>query len=183
MSKKPEPWDLQSSTHRGDYHIFRVREDVRVSPVTGEALKFSILETNDWINVLPLTTDGQVILIRQWRHGRNELTWEIPGGLIDPGEEPVAAAGRELREETGYAAGRIQYAGAVTPNPAFITNRCHACIAYDCEIDGEPNFDIGEDIETCLMSLDKVLDMIKSGEIHHALVVAAIYLCTLQMKR
>lgn len=183
MTDDPKPWPLKSSTRHGDFRIFRVREDAKVSPVTGEELPFFILECHDWINVLPITADGQAVLIRQWRHGTNEITWEIPGGLIDPGETPEQAAARELLEETGYTPKRIQYAGAVTPNPAFITNRCHTCIAYDCEKTSAPSFDPGEDITTHLVPLERLREMVRDGEITHSLVVAAFYLSDLMQEQ
>ena len=173
---------LKTSTQHGDFRIFRVREDIRTSPLTGNDHPFSILESDDWVNVLPITSDGQAVLIRQWRHGRGEITWEIPGGLIDPGEDPCTAARRELREETGFAAGRVEYAGAITPNPAFLTNQCHICIAFDCENMGETNLDVGEDITTHIVQIEELIEMVKNGDIDHAMVVSAILLCDLKMR-
>ncbi len=175
MKDDPKPWPLHSSRHAGDFRIFNVREDTRTSPLTGQNLGFYVLESNDWINVLPITSEGEAILIRQWRHGVDRITWEIPGGLIDDGETPLEAAARELREETGYVPGRIDYGGAVTPNPAFLNNRCHTCIAYDCRKECETSFDPGEDIRTHLVPLDDLRQMVQDGEIDHALVVAAFY--------
>lgn len=173
--KKIEAWDAVAREVRGDYKVFRVREDRRRSPRTGDDHTFYVIEAGDWINVIPLTEDGQVVCIRQWRHGREEVTLEVPGGMVDPGETPEAAARREMREETGYDAARIVYLGAVAPNPAIQNNLCHSFLALGAYPAGPPRFDGTEDIAVELVAPADVARHIVEGRITHALTVTAFY--------
>jgi ADP-ribose pyrophosphatase len=136
------------------------------------AHEFVVLHSPDWVNVVPITSDGQVVLIRQWRHGTGEETLEIPGGLIDPGETPMTAGARELAEETGFQAQRMEPLGWVHPNPALFSNRCYTCLALDCYEAGPPRPEDTEQIEVELRPLDQVPELIRRGEISHSLVVA-----------
>lgn len=139
-----------------------------------EPHEFVVLRSPDWVNVVPLTGDGQVVFIRQWRHGTGEVTLEIPGGLIDPGESPKVAGARELAEETGYQAARMESLGWVHPNPALFSNRCYTCLALDCTLAGPPRPEETEQIEVELKPLAQVPELIASGSITHSLVVVAL---------
>ena len=123
--------------------------------------------------VVPFESESDVLLIRQYRHGTGEIHVEIPGGMVDPGEEPLRAAQRELREETGYAAPRWRCLGAVAPNPAILDNRLHIFLAEDAEPVGSPELDSGEVVATFTAPLTETYAMVKRGAIDHALVVAA----------
>ena len=116
------------------------------------------------------------MLIHQYRHGNRELTLEIPGGVIDPEDaSPAAAARREMIEETGYDSDDIIPLGVVSPNPAILNNRCHTFLARNV-LPGKPqSFDSAEDIAVELFDLSAIADMIRTGKICHALVVAAFY--------
>lgn len=169
------PWDELSSETLAHYKVFHVRKARRRSPRTGAEIGFFLIDTPDWVNVLPITEDGQVVLVRQFRHGPQRVTLEIPGGLIDAHEtDPAAAAARELREETGYAAARIEPLGVMNPNPSMMSNRCFAFLATGCRRVGELAMDPGEDIEVVTIPLAELDARIRAGDIEHAIVLATI---------
>jgi ADP-ribose pyrophosphatase len=169
-------WTLLGSRMVSDHRILRVRHDLyRFEPSRREG-EFVVLESPDWVNVIPLTDDGQVVLIRQYRHGIRSATLEIPGGLIDPGEAPEAAAVRELREETGYVAGKIQALGRVRPNPAIQNNFQYCYLAEGCSKTGEPHLDPFECVEVVPTPLAEIPELIRREEISNSLVVVAFYL-------
>lgn len=171
-----KPWPKLSSTILRDYRIFRLRQDEVVSPRTGREHSFYVLEATDWVNVIPLTPDGQVVMVRQYRHGTGTITLELPAGMADHGGETAAtAAARELREETGYVAHEIVHLGSVEPNPAFLNNQCHSFLAVDALPVHEPSFDSGEDLEIELVPLAAITGMITSGLITHSLTICAFY--------
>jgi 8-oxo-dGTP pyrophosphatase MutT (NUDIX family) len=135
-----ERWITLASEILGDYHVFRLRRDLIRSPRDGGELPFYVLETGDWVNIIPITPDGRVVLIRQYRYGRDAVSLEIPGGQVD-GEEPAVAAARELLEETGYAGDPPVHLGTVAPNPAIQNNRCHTFLATNVRPVAEVQFD------------------------------------------
>lgn len=166
-------WKTLGTEPVADYRIFKIRRDRCVSPRTGGEHDFVVLETTDWVNVIATTPDKQVVLIEQYRFGMGKVTLEIPGGMIDPGEDPVASAVRELREETGYVARRFTLLGVVEPNPAIQNNRCYTVLAEDAEPAGDQELDEKEDIGLVLRPLADVPQLLRSGAITHALVWAA----------
>jgi 8-oxo-dGTP pyrophosphatase MutT (NUDIX family) len=171
----PKPWNIVSSERRERLRIFGLRVDRAVSPRTGDAHDFYVLESDSWVNVIPLTPEREVVLVRQYRHGTRDLTLEIPGGIVEPGDSPQEAARRELREETGYEAGELSGLGFVHPNPAFLDNRCYTFIAHHARQTGPQNQDDKEDIEVLLKPLAEIPRLIREGAITHSLVVAAFY--------
>jgi len=116
-----------------------------------------------------------VVLIEQHRHGTAEVTLEIPGGMVDSGEEPLAAGVRELTEETGYGSARAELIGSVTPNPAMLNNRCHTVLVEDATVQGPCALETHEEIAVRLVPLAEISEWIARGDIHHALVVAAFH--------
>ena len=169
------PWPRLSTEPLADYRIFRVRADRCQSPRTGADFDFFVLECADWVNVVALTDDAQVVLVEQYRFGVMRPMIEIPGGVIDPGEDPLTAAARELREETGFVARSIRLLGSVEPNPAIQDNRCFTALAQGCVRVGEPHQEEREDIAVLTRPLADVPRMLASGEISHALVWAAFH--------
>ena len=131
-------------------------------------------------NVIPLVersgAEPEVVLVRQWRYAAEAPTLEIPGGIVDPGESPAGAAARELLEETGYRAARVELLGTVHPNPAILANRCSTFLATGLERVGEPEGDGEEHIEVTLVPASALPSLVARGEITHSLVIAAFYL-------
>ncbi len=170
-----QPWETLSDESLVHYKVFDVREVHRRSPRTGEDIGFFLVNTLDWVVVVALTEASELVMIRQFRQGSASLTLEVPGGVLNRGEDPRAAALRELREESGYVAGDVVRIGDVNPNPALFTNRCTVFLATDCVRDGELQMDPGEDIEVVLVPSDEVDDRIRRGEVDHSLVISALH--------
>ncbi len=170
-----ENWKRLESEYRGSYKVFQVRQDRSRSPRSGEEHTFYVIESGDWVNIIPVTPEGQLVFIKQYRHGAAEVTLEVPGGMVDDGETAAGAARREMREETGYDTEQIVYLGGVAPNPALQNNVCHSYLALDARPDGTQRLDGTEDIEVLLVDPADVPTLIVNGQITHALVVAAFY--------
>lgn len=168
-------WRRVRSEAGPDYHIFRVRQDTVVSPRTGAEGRFVVLECPDWINVIAVTADDQIVLVRQYRHGVDAVTLEIPSGTVEAGEEPLAAAQRELAEETGYTGGRWTLLGRERPNAAFQNNVCYNFLAEGVRLTVQPNLDPGEAIAVELHPLAGVRDLITSGAMDQAMVLSAFF--------
>lgn len=170
----PQPWQELGDESLVRYKVFDVVKARRRSPRTGIDIGFFLVRTPDWVNVVALTTDDELVLVRQYRHGTRELSLEIPGGLIDPHEtDAAAAAARELREESGFVADRLEPLGVMTPNPAIFSNRCHTYLATGCRRAGGLLQDPGEDIEVVLVPRADLDRLIVEGRVDHALVLAA----------
>ena len=170
-----EDWKLKSTNPLHDYRIFKTRADIRQSPRTGNEHEFYVLESPDWVNIVAITEDEQVVLINQFRHGVSKSVLEIPGGMIDEGEQPIVSAERELLEETGYVGEEFIQIGCVHPNPALFDNICYTFLAKSAKKIKEPEFEGAEDIETVLYPVSDIKNMIKSGEITHSLVLNALF--------
>ena len=168
-----KPWKRIRSQPAQSFRVFSVRTDTTISPRTGIEHDFYVIETRDWINIIPLTDDDQVVMIRQYRHGSREVTLEIPGGLVDPGDTPKKAAVRELLEETGYQAKKWAKIGIVNPNPALFNNRCYTFLAQGVKEVTDPTPDQTEDIEVVLIPLKKMSGLILKEKIDHAMVITA----------
>ena len=168
-------WPVVRTEVVADCRVFKVRRDVSHDPRDSGEHDFFVIEAPDWINVVPLTADGQVILIEQYRHGSKKVTLEIPGGMVDEHESPEETAVRELLEETGYRAGAIELLGSVRPNPAIQNNWLHSFVARDCVLAQAPQLDSLEQIDVRLVDLEEVSQLIAAGAINHALVIAAFY--------
>lgn len=171
-----EPWRRLGSERLHRCRVFDL-DRIRFAPPDGrEPRDFFVVEAPDWINVIPLTDDRRVVLVRQYRFGIEGFTLEIPGGMCDSGEDPVAAARRELREETGYEARELVPLGWVHPNPAVQTNRCHSFLALGVVEAGPAEPDPDEAFEIMTVPLLEIPRLVASGDITHSLVVAAFHL-------
>lgn len=167
-------WELLDSKVDRDYRVFRIAVNHALSPRTREVSEFYTIETNDWVNIIPMTDDENVVMIKQYRHGSRDITLEIPGGLVDD-EGHKEAALRELEEETGYRGEGVRYLGATNPNPAIFNNLCHTYLVKNVRKVAETNFDPDEDIEVVLVPVKEIPSLIEKGRITHALVIIAFH--------
>jgi ADP-ribose pyrophosphatase len=155
--------------------VFKHYHVVRRSELSKKIGRFDVIECLNWVNVVAINSEGKMVMVRQYRQGTDEITLEIPGGAIDPGEDKLVAAKRELQEETGYTSDQWHFIGEVTPNPAFMSNYCATYLALDCKKTHELKLDPFEEIEVEEHPVNDVEGMVANGEIHHALVVAGIH--------
>ncbi|MEJ5348890.1 MAG: NUDIX hydrolase [Desulfosoma sp.] len=169
------PWKVLGSERLDGTSLFGFRRDHVVSPRTGKEHPVYVLEAPDWVNVIPITPQKDVVFVRQWRHGVREVTLEIPGGVVEAGDSVEQAARRELIEETGYTAQSFVDLGYTFPNPAIQNNRCYTFVALHAVPHTDPDLDAMEDIEVVVHALKDVPGLVKEGKISHALIVAAFW--------
>ena len=192
-------WEPLGSTYddNAGLILFRKRLDRLRNPRNQKVFERIVLESVDWVNVVALDTAGRSVMVRQYRFGTSSITLETPGGMVDPGESPLAAAKRELLEETGYTGERWTSLGAVEPNPAIHNNLCHHFLvedvqrvgaddakANDAKADDAKEGDAqvaagqdlgeGEHIQVVELTPDEILQAVASGEIRHVLALSAL---------
>lgn len=175
MNDKPETWTRTSSEEIADCRVFKVRRDYSRRETNGAEHTFFCIESPEWVNVVALTPENMVVLIHQYRHGAEEITLEIPGGMIDSGETPEEAALRELAEETGFIPREIVSLGRTRPNPAIQNNWVHHFLATDCEKMNETVFDAHECVVTELFDLKEIPQLFRDERITHSLVLACFH--------
>ena len=174
--KNPRPWTVLDTELVQDGAIIRLHRDRVRAPRTGSVHPHWRIEADEWVNVVPVTDDGHVVMVRQWRTGTREVTLEIPGGIVDPGETPAEAALRETLEESGYGGGELVALGALAPNPALFANRVHTFWIRGVRRVAEIQNHGGEETVVELVPLADLGRRVRKGEIQHALVVAALHL-------
>lgn len=168
------PWITHCQKPLLQTRIFQLASKTCSSPQTQVAHDFYVIEAPTWINVIPIINGDQVLMVQQYRHGREEVTLEIPGGVMDPSDSsPADAARRELIEETGYWAESIQPLGSIAPNPAIQNNLCYSFLATGLELRGPQSLDSSEEIDILQVPLQDIPLLIQQGKITHALVVVA----------
>jgi len=144
------------------------------NPRNDQTMQRVVLESVDWVNVVAVTAEQKVVIVRQYRFGTGTITSEVPGGMVDAGESPLEAAERELREETGYTSRDWRYLGAVEPNPAFMNNLCHHYLALSAQKTGSLDLGEGEDIIVAQLTLEELRIEIQQGFLRHALALSAL---------
>ena len=173
-----KPWKvLETSYFRPRFRIDKCELS------NGNLLDATIFEFRSWANVVALTKNGDVVLVKQYRHGVCESLLEFPGGVVEDDEDPIEGAKRELLEETGYSSSTLIQVGQFYPNPALQTNTLHCFLALEAEKVGEQSLDAGEDIEVHLVPFDELVEIAKRGEFQHGLMTAVLFFVMAYMNR
>ena len=167
-------WKKLRSEFVADLKIFKARFDFLINPRNQKEVKVSVLDAQDAVNIAAFTADQKVLLVKQYRFGSEELSMEFPGGFVDEGEDLLAAAKRELKEETGYSSNNWTYVGWVYANPVFMNSKIHHYVADHIQQDGETDFDDEEDIEHLLLSVKEMKQAVLRNEITHPHTIAAL---------
>lgn len=164
-----KPWKILGSR----YLRPRFRVDQCELP-NGKTFEPTVFEFRNWAVVIALTKEQEVVLIRQYRHGVQDVLWEFPGGVVEDGENPADGVRRELLEETGYSVSNLVEVGKYYPNPALQTNSMYCYLAFDAEKVGGQTLDDAEEIDVHLVPLTELVAMTKRGEFSHGLQVAGL---------
>lgn len=175
---KIKKWKILQSRPIFEINFFKLKSEKCELPDGRLMPRYYVFEFSDWVNIVPLTSQGEIILIEQYRHAGGDIYYEIPGGALDikSGENLCAAACRELEEETGYGYRDVHFVAKHQPNPALQTNSMHTFIAYDCYLKSQQQLDPYEDIAVVLKPWKEVKEMIQSGKINHSIVLASLLL-------
>lgn len=178
-------WEEIGRKQTADYNIFTVNEVQRVSPRTGETHDFVVLDAPQAMNVIPVTEEGMVVMVRQYRHGVGRVTLEFPAGLVEPNEldDIEQTVRRELLEETGYSCEFVVKTGAIVPLAAFYGGRTYTFAAFGCKLTDKQTLDTAEDIEVELVPLDALDTLIEQRLLDHAQDISALYNFQLYLKR
>lgn len=168
-------WKVLSSEYLFTEPWLTIRRDKCELPNGKLMPAFYVQEYPEWASAFALTKDNKVVMIKQYRHGIEEITIEVPGGVVDNGEEPGAAIRRELMEETGYAFDAFEFLGKVCANPSTGDNYMHMYLAKGGEKVGEQMLDESEDVEVVIYSIDEVKQLIRENKIVQSLHVSCIF--------
>lgn len=169
-------WETIGINKNEDLKIFQAKWILRKNPKTNQIHNFVRLDSLDWVNIIPITSDNQVVMIEQYRHGIDEVTLEVPGGVIDKSEQPINAGMRECIEETGFASDESPILlGINNPNPAFLNNKCYSFLWLNVKKKFEQRLDLNEVINVKLFPLNEIPSLINSGKISHSLVLNAFF--------
>ena len=168
-------WEILKSAYLFESKWLTVRKDHVKMPSGQEMDDYYVLEYPDWINVIAITEDGKFIIEQQYRHGTQSVDFELCAGTIEKGEEPLAAAQRELLEETGYSGGRWELYCTSAPNPAAMTNMNYSFLAKGVRYTGGRHLERTEDIKIHLMSYEEVVQLAKNGQIKQGQMLAPLW--------
>lgn len=174
-------WETLSETQVADLKIFRAKSVERLNPVSMQRGFFTVLDSPDWVNIIPITDDGSIVFVKQYRHGSDSVSLELPGGLKEKNESALEAAKRECTEETGYiSAGEPIQIGVSLPNPAFLTNKCTSFVWLDCKKLYGQQLDSHEVIDVVTVPISEIRNLILSGELNHSVILTALFYYSLK---
>jgi 8-oxo-dGTP pyrophosphatase MutT (NUDIX family) len=168
-------WRVTASSYVIDTHFLRLRKDTIELPDGSIVDDYYVRESRGFAIVCAITEDGNVVLVRQYKHGIGQELLELPAGAIDPGEEPAACAIRELEEETGYTAPTMELVRTFIVDPTNSNSVAHLFLARDAARTGRQNLDVTERIDVELVRLDRLQQLVREGTIDSVAHVASIY--------
>lgn len=188
MSIEPElpplpHWETLSQEMLADCRIFQVYRKHCRHPVQHREADFYVIHNPDWVMSVAITEDRRLVLVNQFRYGIEEESWELPGGINDPGETPEQCAARELEEETGYIGGTLSYLGCCRPNPAVQDNTSHFILIDGCKPGGTLKWDSNEELQMKTVTLDEAFAMVERGEIKHSIALNALFRLKLHLDK
>ncbi len=178
----PKHWEILSEKLIAPCRIFDVFSRHCRHP-EGKEGDFVVLKLANWALALPLTSNNELVLVHQYRFGADVLSWEVPGGLVNENEDPIDTAVRELEEETGFTGHNPQVIGSCLPNPAFLNNRGHFILIENCTKTNHTSWDDHEELETKLVPIKTVWDMVSSGEIQNGVTLNALFALKLHLEK
>ena len=153
-----------------------VRKDTLLLPTGATIPDYYVLEYPEWVNVMAITSDRRWVLVRQYRHACGYFCWETPAGVVEKSDADfLAAAKRELAEETGYGGGEWREYMTISANPATHNNLSHVFLACGVTKVAEPHLDLTEDLEVVLTPEDRVREMLAEGLFRQALNAAPMW--------
>ena len=170
-------WQILDSSYSFVCPWLKVRKDIVKLPNGIVIPDFYVTELPDWVNVIAITTDGRCIIEEQYRHGIQEVCFELPAGEVKKGEDPLLAAQRELKEETGYTGGEWKSFGTSVPNASGCSNTCHSFLAIGVERTLEPKQEPTEDIKIHLVTREVIKEMLLDGQILEGVMQAPLWRC------
>ena len=168
-------WKILSTEYLVQRPWLTARRDVAELPDGRINNEYYVLEYPDWVNIIAITKDGQIVMERQYRHALGKTCYELPCGVIEKGETPLEAAKRELLEETGFAGGEWQEWMTLSPNPATSTNLAHSFLATGVEKVSGQHLDATEDIDVYLLDQAYVRELLQNNQILQALMAAPLW--------
>jgi hypothetical protein len=167
-------WQQLSKETLAEYEIFSVARCKLKNPSNNKSGDFYVIDCNDWVQVIAETSDGHIVMVNQYRFGSRKLSLELPGGMVEHGENVIEAAQRELEEETGFCGKPARVIATLYPNPAIQTNILNVVLIKNCTKQKNTHFDEFEDLTTSLLTKQNLIEAVTGGEISHCITIAAI---------
>ena len=171
----PARWSVQHEALHADCRVFQVYQEHCHHPLNQREGDFFVLRSSDWVLALPITGDGRLVMVRQYRFGTRDLSTEAPGGIVEAGEDPLLAAERETEEGTGFTGGRAELLGTCAPNPAIQRNRCHFVLLEGVRPAGQTAPDEHEEFQILAVTPKSALTTALANPAQHSLALLALY--------